>query len=73
MAQELEDLLIKVDSECGDLKGIDSAIIALQNLSNFSSNATKGANSLEKMGSALSQLSTFGKSKFSKGFERASC
>lgn len=64
MAQELEDLLIKVDSECGDLKGIDSAIIALQNLSNFSSNATKGANSLEKMGSALSQLSAFGKSKF---------
>ena len=45
MAQELEDLIIKVDSELGDLSGIDSAISALNSLSQFSAKATKGANS----------------------------
>lgn len=63
MAQELEDLLIKVDSECGDLKGIDSAINALQNLANFSSNASKGASSIEGLGKGLSSISAFGKNK----------
>ena len=63
MAQELEDLLIKVDSECGDLNGIDSAISALSKLSQFSANASKGAISLDKMSSALAQLNNYGKGK----------
>lgn len=63
MAQELEDLIIKVDSELGDLSGIDSAIGALNNLSQFSAKASKGADSLEKMASALTQLNSFGKSR----------
>lgn len=63
MAQELEDLLIKVDSECGDLNGIDSAINALSKLSQFSANASKGAISLDKMSSALAQLNNYGKGK----------
>lgn len=63
MAQELEDLLIKVDSECGDLNGIDSAISALSKLSQFSANASKGAISLDKMSTALTQLNNYGKGK----------
>ena len=63
MAQELEDLLIKVDSELGDLSGIDSAIGALDSLAQFSAKASRGAGSLEKMSSALTQLNAFGKSK----------
>lgn len=63
MAQELEDLIIKVDSELGDLSGIDSAIGALNSLSQFSAKASKGADSLEKMSSALTQLNAFGKSR----------
>ncbi len=63
MAQELEDLLIKVESELGDLSGIDSAVGALNSLAQFSAKASSGANSLEKMASALTQLNAFGKSK----------
>ena len=43
---ELEELLLKVDSELGDLGGIDTAIQALANLKDFSEKATRGADSL---------------------------
>ena len=63
MAQELEDLLIKVDSELGDLSGIDSAIGALESLAQFSSKASRGADSLDKLASALTKFKDFGKAR----------
>ena len=69
MAQELEDLLIKVSAECGDLNGIDSAISALSSLANFSQNAQKGAGALKAMADALVQIDSFGKT--SSGIKKA--
>ena len=63
MAQELEDLIIKVDSELGDLQGIDSAVNALKGLREFAQDAQKGAGSLKTMADAMSTIDKFGKTK----------
>lgn len=53
MAEELENLIVKVDSELGDLKGLDSAITALERLSKFTANATGNIRQLKSLGSAI--------------------
>ena len=57
---DLEELLISVNSELGDLSGIDSAIGALSSLKDFSDKASNGAQSLEKMAHAFSSLNKLG-------------
>lgn len=51
--QELDNLLIKVDSELGDLKGINSAISSLKVLSDFTADATGNIKQLKSLGGAL--------------------
>ena len=58
---ELEELLIKVNSELGDLNGIDSAIEVLRTLKDISDKATNGADSLTKLAGAFSTLNKEGK------------
>ena len=48
--QELDSLLIRLDSELGDLKGLDSAIDALDKLANFSKDASYGIKQLGSLG-----------------------
>lgn len=58
---ELEDLLIKVNSEVGDLGGIDKALEALSSLKDFSDRAAKGAEALTNLGNAFTTLNREGK------------
>ena len=60
--QELDKLLIEVDTQLTSLKGIESATTALEGLGRFAQNASKGVSSLKGMASALTQINEFGKS-----------
>lgn len=59
--QELDKLLIKIDSELGDLSGIDKAIEALGKLKDYGPGADRGIRQLENMGKALQHFSDLGK------------
>ena len=54
--QELDNLLIRVDSELGSLSGIQSAIDALQRLSQFNRDATNGIKQLGSLGTAFKKF-----------------
>ena len=54
--QELDNLLIKVDSELGDLKGLTSAIDALQRLANFTKDASSGIKQIGQLGKAFHEF-----------------
>ena len=58
---DLEELLIKVNSDLGDLGGIDSAVKALEGLRDFSAKAEKGARSLLGLSAAFVALNREGK------------
>lgn len=58
---DLEELLIKVNSDLGDLSGIDSAVKALEGLKDFSAKAEKGARSLMGLSAAFVALNREGK------------
>lgn len=51
--QELENLLISIDSELGNLQGLESAITSLQRLANFTKDATSGIKQLGQLGKAF--------------------
>ena len=58
--QELENLLITVDSEIGNLKGIESAINALQRLQGLTGNAKGAIKQLGDLGVALKNFDGIG-------------
>lgn len=51
--QELDNLLINIDSQLGDLKGIDTAISALERLSRITQDASKGVKQLGTLGTVM--------------------
>ena len=53
MAEELENLLIRIDSDLGDLKGLDSAITSLQTLAGYTKDASSGIKQLGSLGTAF--------------------
>ena len=51
--QELDKLLIDIDSQLGDLKGIDTAIDALERLSRIAKDASKGVKQVGELGKVM--------------------
>lgn len=51
--QELDKLLIDIDSQLGDLKGIDTAIDALERLSRITKDASRGVKQVGELGKVM--------------------